>query len=612
MKSYTQIKKSADTSPIRWIFGGLALVTLYFQTNLADPFNSPKLWVLLIISSWLTGYIVSFRKVIASIKPIRNLFYIVSLFIVFTLLATLFSNFTQVAIFGDTQRRNGLLSYFSLAIVIVATSIFVRISNIKLLFFTTYFVGTLSVVYALMQTTGNDFISWNNGYNPIITTLGNPNFAAAVMAVMAVITFSSVFINEFKMHYRLFASLLTIIFLFAIYRSDAKQGILSFILGIGLFSIIWIFGRNKKIGILAGVLGVVVIITTTAGMLQVGPFEKYLYKPSVTLRGYYWQAGIEMLKRHPFFGVGMDNYGFYFKQYRDAAYPLKYGFDLTSSNAHNTFIQFFATGGFFLGITYLVLNGYILKRAIFGLKRLTGNNRIILAGIFSAWVAFHAQSLVSIDNLGISIWGWVLGGSIIGLSISSITPLNEEKKYFQVRQNDINLSQALISGFISILAVVLISFLYRAENNSYKVMAAFDLQTQSGRDLSKKMNFEAINAKFNDPTYVLNASMNLIQAGFIDEGLAEVIKIHIRNPRNLDALNLLARTYEQLNKMSEVIIYREKISTLDPWNAANYLFLGKAYKAQGNLIKTNEMLDKILSFASGLEVAKQAKVELVL
>jgi O-antigen ligase len=577
---------------------------------LADPFNSPKLWVLLFLASWLSGYVVSFRKVIYSIKPIKNTFYIVTAFVFFALLATIFANFHQTAIFGDTQRRNGFISYISLAIIIIAASIFVRLFNIKNLYLITYFVGTISVIYALMQTTGNDFINWNNGYNPIITTLGNPNFAAAVMAVMGVITFSAAFNSDFKIHYRVFSILLTALLLFSIYRSNARQGLLSYILGVGFFLVIWVYGKNKKLGVFTIIIGIFVVIISILGMLQIGPLERYLYKPSVTLRGYYWQAGIEMFKSHPLLGVGMDSYGYYFKEYRDVTYPLNYGFNLTSSNAHNTFIQFFATGGIFLGAAYLVLNAYILKRAIFALKNLAGNNKLILAGVFSAWVAFHAQSLVSIDNLGISIWGWVLGGSIIGLSVSVITPVDEDRRNFRLKPNNINLSRSLISGSASIMAVILIALLYRGENNTYKIMSAFDLQTQAGRDVYKEFNLRTINTYLNDPTYKLTAAMNLAQSGFIEEGLTEVLKIQTENPRNLDALNILVRTYEQTNRIPEAIIYREKISQIDPWNADNYLSLGKNYKSQGDLIKTKAMLDKILSFAAGKEIAEQAKIDL--
>ena len=611
MKSTTQIRKSADLVPVRWIFGGLALVTLYFQTNLADPINSPKLWVLLFVAAWLSGYVVSFRKFIFSIKSINTLFYLVTAFVFFALLATIFANFHHTAIFGETQRRNGFISYLSLAIIIIATSIFVRFFNIKNLYLITYLVGTISVIYALMQTTGNDFINWNNGYNSIITTLGNPNFAAAVMAIMGVICFSAAFNTELKLQYRVFSILLSALLLFAIYRSNAKQGLLSYILGIGLFLIIWLYSKSKKLGLFASLIGIFVVIISILGMLQSGPLERFLYKPSVTLRGYYWQAGIEMLKSHPLFGVGMDSYGFYFKEYRDVTYPLNYGFNLTSTNAHNTFIQFFATGGVFLGITYLVLNGYILYRAIFAFKNLAGNSRVIFAGIFSAWIAFHAQSLVSIDNLGISIWGWVLGGSIVGLSVSAITPVDEDRRNFELKRNSINLSRSLISGAASILAVILISLLYRGENNAYKVMSAFDLQNQAVRDIYKELNLRTINTPLSDSTYKLTAAMNLAQIGFMEEGLTEIIKIHTENPRNLDALNVLVATYEQTNRIPEAIIYREKISQVDPWNADNYLSLGKNYKAQGDLIRTKAMLDKILSFAAGKEIAEQAKIDLV-
>ena len=610
MGSARQIHKTADLSPIRWIFGGVALVTLYIQINLFDPFNSPKLWALLIIASWLTGYIVSFKQIIFKIQPIKSLFYLVTTLIILAFFATIFASSVQTAVLGATQRRNGFISYLSLAIIIIAAGMFVRFYNIRNLFLMSYFVGSVTVLYALMQTTNNDFIKWNNPYNPIITTLGNPNFAAAVMAVMGVLVFSAIFIGEHKIFQRIFSIILTIFLFVAIYKSNARQGLLSFIVGIGLFLFIWFYSRNKTLGVSAGIIGLIIVIISIFGMLQIGPLEKYLYKPSVTLRGYYWDAGIEMLRHHPFLGVGLDNYGYYFKQYREVTYPLKYGFDITSSNAHNTFIQFFATGGLFFGATYLILNLFILKRALIGLKQLNGNNKTILAGVFSAWVAFHAQSFVSIDNLGISIWGWVLGGSIIGLSISATVPVDEQKKDFQVKLNYINLSRVLVSGVMTLLAAILITFLYRGENNIYRTNPVFYAQTQVQPNTFKELNLKAINTFLIDPAYTLIAATNLIQGGFIDEGLLVVKNVHDNNPRDLDALHILAKTYEQTNRISEAIIYREKISKIDPWNANNYLTLGQDYKAQGELLKAKEVLDKILSFTSGMQIAEQAKVEL--
>jgi len=605
--------KSTEVSPVRWILGGLVVVTLYFQTNLNDPFNSPKMWILSIVAAWLVGYIVSFKRIILLNNSLKTLFYILVAFTSSALFASIFTDFKYVAVFGDTQRRNGLLSYLSLAIVLFASSIFVRVFNIKRLYTATYFIGVVTAIYAFMQTNGKDFVKWNNNYNAIIGTLGNPNFAAAVMAVIGVLVFTSIFITDFKNYIRFFAAALAIVLFGLIYRSNARQGLLSYILGTGLFLIIWLYIKNRKLGLAVGVSGIIVFIFSVLGMLQIGPLQRFLYKPTVSVRGHYWRTGIEMFKHEPLFGVGMDRYGAYFKEFREVSYPLSYGFDITSSDAHNTFIQFFATGGVFFGASYLILNGYILKRAIFGLKNLSGNNQLLLAGIFSAWIAFHAQSLVSIDNIGISIWGWVLGGSIIGVSASSSTDVGEDRKQFLGKQNNINLSRALISGTFGLIVIVLVVALSRGEINTYNARSSYNLDNPAARESYKMLQVKAINTFLNDPSYSLNCAMNLAENGFINEAVEVITKLHANDPRNQDAINALAIINENINKIPDAIEYRVKIAKLDPWNALNYLQLGKDYKAQGNLVKSKEMLDKILSFSTGVvggPVAEQAKKEL--
>jgi len=610
MKSTAPAKNSLDLSPIRWILGGLIAVTLYFQTTLADPINSPKSWILSIVAAWLFGYVISFRKTVLLVKPVKNITWLSLVFLFFLTLSTIFTDFKYAGVFGETQRRNGFISYLSLAIILIATSAFIRISTIRKLFFVTYVIGITLFVYAMLQTTGNDFVKWNNPYNSVIVTLGNPNFAAAVMAIIGVITFSSVFISTFNYATRVSAAVLSIALLFAIYRSNARQGLLAYILGAGIFLTILLWGKSKKLGVSALLVSLVLFIFSILGMLQYGPFEKYLYKASVSIRGYYWRAGIEMLTNHPFFGIGTDRYGAYFKQYREVKYPLTYGFEITSSNAHNTFIQFFATGGVFLGIAYFILNGYILRRAYVGLKNLVGHERLILAGIFSAWIAFHAQSVISIDNIGISIWGWILGGSIIGISISVDPTLNYDGNYFIEKPNYINLTRVVVSGLTTLLTVVLVFTLYQGETNAYKATVTVNSQDPQSRTYYKDLQYKVINTPLIDPTYKLLSAVNLFSFGFFDEGIEELKKINTADPRNLDALEFLSQIYEGQNKISDAIYYREKIVQLDPWNAKNYLALGKYYKQQGDFGKSKEMLEKILSFASANQIADQAKIEL--
>jgi O-antigen ligase len=568
------------------------------------------MWIIILLASWLAGYVFSFRKLIKEIVVLRNLTLILGFFAVSSLVVTLLTDFKYVAIFGDTQRRNGFLTYLSLSIIMIAAALFFRSFNASRIYLTTFFIGVITLVYAILQSSGRDFVNWNNPYNSIIGTVGNPNFAAAVMAIIGVLLFSLAFNSDFHKFYRFSGLIITGILYLVIFLSDARQGLLALTLGIGVFLIIYLFNKSKSLGIAASVVGFFAFIFALLGMLQMGPLERFLYKPSVSVRGYYWRAGFEMLQDKPLTGVGMDRYGAYFKEVREVGYPLTYGFDITSSNAHNTFIQFFATGGIFLGISYLILNLFIFKRALGGLKQATGNKKYLLAGIFSAWIAFHAQSLVSIDNIGIAIWGWLLGGAIIGISISLTSDENADRGYFVSKVGSIDLSRAFVSGLLGLMAVIMVSMLYRGENATFKARTNFNIEDPATKTVFYNSQKEVINNNFSDPSYALSSAIYLARGGFLDEGLAAIEEIYANDPRNLEALNALILISEQLGKNDEAVNYRLEMAELDPWNAKNYLGLGKIYKVLGNSEKSREMLEKIMSFAPNTEEAKQANLEL--
>ena len=161
-----------------------------------------------------------------------------------------------------------------------------------------------------------------------------------------------------------------------------------------------------------------------------------------------------------------------------------------------------------------------------------------------------------------------------------------------------------------IVAIVPVIFLYRGESNADKARVTINLEDQNLRLLFKDLQLMVINSPLADPSYKLNSALQLVQSGFTSEGMVAAEKILVHDPRNLDAINGLALTSEQLNKIPDAITYREKMVKFDPWNAANYLALGINYKNQGDLVKSKEMLAKILLFASNDPIAEQAKTEL--
>jgi hypothetical protein len=205
---------------------------------------------------------------------------------------------------------------------------------------TAYAVGG----YGLLQITGNDFIPWSASGMAIFSTLGNSNFAGSAMAILAIITLGGAYVYR-KVAWIVVSSVAAFtILLITIFPTNARQGLLLLFFGIGALAIVLIYNYNRILGRIAVVISAFGFVAAILGMLQIGPLERLLYKDSVSVRGYYWRAGISMLQDNLWFGVGLDNYGTFFKQYREVGYPLKYGYSLTSTNAHNVFIQHFATG----------------------------------------------------------------------------------------------------------------------------------------------------------------------------------------------------------------------------------------------------------------------------
>ena len=588
------------------------MTTLYLNSKIQDPFNSPKMWIIFLISSWLVGHIVAKRHNSFKEMNIRIFGLLLACFVVFGFIAAVVTDVSFTAFFGENQRRNGFLTYLSLTIFMFAAAIFVRLEAIKRLNYVAFLTGLILGIYGLMQISGLDFIQWNNPYNAVISTVGNPNFAAAVMAMMASIVFGSVLNSSFNPYYRIASLFLTGVLLLTIYLSGARQGLIAFAIGIGVYVIIWLYIIKFKLRHVLLGSSLIIGMFSILGMLQIGPLTSYLYKGSVTVRGYYWRAGIEMLQDKPFFGVGFDRYGAYFKEFREVGYPLAYGFNITSSNAHNVPIQIFSTTGFFTGIAYLAILGFIVWRGVIGIRNKEWNERLLTASVFSAWLAYQAQSIISIDNIGISIWGWVLGGAVVGVSRQA-TQVNGDvsRQPKRVANNmDFNFKQIFISTTAVAVALTAVVPLYQAEKNMYETRARYNPTAPENKTALYEYATKTLNSQLLEPGYKITSGNYIAASGFANEGLdvlKEVIEI---DPRNLDALNSLAEFNQQLGNLEAVNKYRLQIAQYDPFNATNFLQLGRNYKSLGDMVKMNEMLVKIISFAPNTEEAKQANLEL--
>jgi tetratricopeptide (TPR) repeat protein len=267
----------------------------------------------------------------------------------------------------------------------------------------------------------------------------------------------------------------------------------------------------------------------------------------------------------------------------------------------------FSTGGVFLGVAYLALLIYILYCGVKGLRKFQGNQRVVIATFFGAWIAYQAQTIISIDNIGVSIWGWLLGGIVVALSRS--TAAVDEK--YSPANKQIKLLQPLTSGILTILILVMVSGLYRAETLMYQTRGFYNPQDPSIKAALLKSANETINTPLVEPAYVITTANYLFASGYPAEAI-EILKNQIaKDNRDLDAITSLVQIYEQNRDYRSAMLGREKIRELDPWNSKNLLQLGREYQLFGEYDKMIDVLNQITSFDINSPESKLAQTELI-
>jgi len=610
-QSHTAKGKNLDPT-ISWLAWGVALVGVTMWAPVQDPFNAPKQWVLLFVGSWLAG------SVFANIKGRLNdvelqSFAFVGLFLGAILFSLALTGFSFTSIFGDYARRNGALTYFAFGAIFLAGVRKVRSQNSLTLIRGSLVAGSLISLYGILQHFGFDIIKWNNPYNSVISTLGNPDFAGAVFGILGTLAFGVLIRRESSQILRMWGLINVIMSLVSLYFAKVFQGFINLFCGVAFLILAFAYQRRRSIGRALLVVCFTAGLVGIAGVLNHGPVARYLYKTSVPIRGDYWRAGWRIFRTHVWGGVGLDHFGYYFTAYRDLTQVNRQSAHVFTNAAHSVPIQLAATGGIFVFLAYISLTSFIAWRAIVGLKNSTGFAQMNLAIFVATWVAFEIQSLVSIDNIGVSVWGWLFAGAVVGLSQgeasvqkSILTPqINQSAR----KSSSSKLAgQSFLSALLATLALILCTPMFLSD------LAVHDSQRyQAPKDPNQFEAYKAVAKKtlqygIFDPSYRLVVAREVASAGDIPQAIKLASDALKANPRDAQALSLLAEIYEQTNRKPEAIRFRSQLIKLDPYNPDAMLALLEDQKAIGDLAGATDSFDHLKStFPTDPATAQAAK-----
>jgi O-antigen ligase len=413
------MREKAESTLSKVLVWALVAVTLLVTPLWSlDPINPIKMLAVSAVGFMGLGVLLANQKVLL-LGRFKVPLVLISGFMGWQLVVLVVSRGEKLQqLFGTTGRNTGLITYLAFSILFVVALAASSVVFLNRFLMAVLVVGVSSLGYGLVQALGGDPFNWVNPYSPVFGFLGNPNFQSSLLGILGAVVFTQLLSGSVKIQIKGAYLVYLLVTVYVIKETDSQQGFLVLLIGLAVSLGIFINQRSKALSF--SYLGLVVVgfVAVLVGTLNKGPLASLLYKDSVTYRGDYWRAGWKMTLENPIFGVGLDSYGDWYRRSRTIEATVRRGPEVTSNAAHNVFLDISSYGGFPLVLIYLVLLVLVAVSAVKVIKRSQGFNAGFI-GLVAGWVAFQAQSIISINQIGLALWGWVLSGLIIGYEINT-------------------------------------------------------------------------------------------------------------------------------------------------------------------------------------------------
>ena len=462
-----------------YVLGTSIAVCLFISPwNSIDPMNLPKL-VLLSILGFLAGGFAFARVDFFKDRKSRPFVLLTSLFLFQLLIVFVLDNRDfAFKFYGTSSRNTGTLAYIALALLMLASTVSASRKVLQRYSISLVVVGSILSLYGILQSRGVDFYEFDNAYaTNVFGTFGNPNFQSAFMGITGTVALTWVCFSRANVFIRLGLFVFVGLALYNISLSS-EQGYLTLLAGFTSAVVIFLLSKKQRLlgySVLGfgGIAGLLVL----AGIFNKGPLAEVIYKSSLQARSFYWEAAVRMMIDHPLFGVGMDGFGDWYRRSRTQEIA-DFNVGISADTAHNIPLDIGSGGGIPLLLIYLALIGLALISIIKILKRTTSFD-LVFTSVAAAWFAYQAQSLISINQIGIGVWGWSLTGLLIGYELQTRSPGIDSRSKLQrkvIKKQQISALAVVTSFIFGGLGLAAAIPPYSAAGEFYKALQSGDAE----------------------------------------------------------------------------------------------------------------------------------------
>lgn len=584
-KARAAARPATESSAWGQIFGlGAFLVVTVFIPPWAEAFTMPKVMVVTMLGLAVAPLLWQRR---GALRANRVPLFLLAGFALFVVLSQLLSGAPQaISLWGEWFRRAGSLTTLSLALILAAATLLTR-REVKTALAWLVWAGVPATAYGLVQLVGADPFPWNNeGW--VVSTFGNPNFAAAGLAMLALLTAGLALSTTYGTLWRVLMAPLAAVEAVLALQTGSSQGLFALAAGVGAGALAWLlrWDNARRLAAVVGlaVAGVVGFVLTLMALFGLGPLVPFISSDTLMFRQWFWGAAVGMASSNPVVGVGPDGYGRFYGEFRSAqaAEMLSLG----SSAAHNVPLQWAATVGIPAGLLYVAL---MVAVAVVVFRRLwvQGPSASPLAlPLLAAWTAYQTQSLVSIDAPAVAMLGWLLTGVLLAVTSPPRVELPTSAGTW------VAVGALAIVGLVAWLPAQL------AASASQTVV-----QGTTADDVYRAMDLVQGTILPCEPS--VRVGQWMIGVAPEEQTANAVFAGAEADDRCYALVNAATELSLQLGRSEQALVFAEQGITIDPLNYNRWILLARAQHAAGD----DQASAASLRTAIGLSPAAQAEVD---
>jgi O-antigen ligase len=417
-------------------------------------------------------------------------------FLISQLLSTIFSIDRHTSIFGFYGRFNGgllsIITYIGLYYALISN---LTKDNVIKILKLSVLISFLVVLIGLPGKFNHDLLCyvftnqlnnncWTEQFKPaerMFSTLGQPNWLGAYLAINFFIGLYF-FIIQTKNRKQFFLQLFILSIIFSgILFSRSRSAILSLFFGyLIVLLLVFIFKKIKRLkevsvknlAILSLFL-LVLILTLKTGINQFDRLininfsnksaitnqrpdnnKPILVTESFDIRKIVWKGAIELGRRYPLFGTGVETFGYAYYFTRPKEHNLTSEWDYLYNKAHNEYLNYFATTGYIGLISYLLL---IFLFLFYALRQLLKNNNLTLKlSLIISYLSILITNFFGFSTTTINLFFYLIPAFFFLTSNEQLP--NKKRNFPQMNLHTISLGQLFY--FIPSIVITLILIFY--------------------------------------------------------------------------------------------------------------------------------------------------------